>query len=980
MKILMHVAGMPFDGNTLKNRESLGGSETMGYLVSRELTERGHSVFCFCNVPDGKPKTIDGVVYMPIGEMTQEHPFGINFEQYALSIPHDVLIAQRAPAVFAKNYNSKLNYWWTHDLALKRFLPQLNAQLWNVDRMLAVTDWHKEQVKEVYGIDDSAISILRNGLDMDLFKGKIDPERKKQSKTILYSHRPERGLENLVKEGGIMEQLYKIDPEIRLLVCSYNNQHPNMAPMYNALYQRCEELPNVQNMGYLSKQDLAECMKNSWLHVYPTEFEETSCLTVMEEQASGTPIITTKAGALPETLDGAGVYWTSIDKVTKSIQYLLENPGKWDALHKKALACANKYDIKKSVDSLLETIANDFEDLTLDKKRLFDHLVYYSDVNAAKELAIRYDLGSYEEDLHESFPMLGKDIKNTKDFYDDQAAYHVSIQNNHTLGDFNKLLGQFRLQPIIEELKKLKPESVVLDYGCCVGHVTTALASIFPELNFVGIDISKEQVEIGKKFIVENKIDNVVLTVPDKWETKDHSFDMVICLEVLEHINDYKSFLIDLEKYCKIGGRVVMSTPHGPHDQLVQGARQRPIEHVNHFEEQDVVDIASHKDNFNIIYSRDPNSKKDEKFGNLIWMWDVKGYDDFKEIDYDRKFKIQKPRQQVSCCMIITPDGDSLARTLKSVEPFVDEFIIGIDAKDSDYKDTIAYDVLTHFDNVNAFQLINSPTKNGFDLARNETVEKATKDWVVWIDDDEVWINPEKVVKYLKQNQFDSYAIHQHHFAAEPAGIIKTDLPCRVFRNNKGIKFHGVVHEHPETEINKGAGKSYLLRAEDACICHNGYDTEEIRRARFIRNFSLMKQDRKENPERLLGKFLWIRDLIHLNRFEFEKTGQNSEYMLTNAKEAIRVWRDLIVSEGSTTRLIVDSMPYLSEAVNFVTGGKAYHFKMALDIEMSGVGDNMKAAPQIIEGMLETKEDMKILSNIILDEKTKPFEEASNYI
>ena len=151
MRIVIYVPGMSVNGEIIKT-QSLGGSETAGYQLSVELAKRGHEVIVFSNISDAQSGRFDGVLFYPIGEITQGCPFGVNFESYAEVCPHDVLIAQRVPSIFAKPYMSKINLWWTHDLALKRGQGYMNAQLPFIDGVLTVSEWHKQQVSDVYGI------------------------------------------------------------------------------------------------------------------------------------------------------------------------------------------------------------------------------------------------------------------------------------------------------------------------------------------------------------------------------------------------------------------------------------------------------------------------------------------------------------------------------------------------------------------------------------------------------------------------------------------------------------------------------------------------------------------------------------------------------------------------------------------------------------------------------------------------------------
>ena len=42
--ILMHVGGMPFNGDTIPSGQSLGGSESAAYYLAKALVKRGHRI------------------------------------------------------------------------------------------------------------------------------------------------------------------------------------------------------------------------------------------------------------------------------------------------------------------------------------------------------------------------------------------------------------------------------------------------------------------------------------------------------------------------------------------------------------------------------------------------------------------------------------------------------------------------------------------------------------------------------------------------------------------------------------------------------------------------------------------------------------------------------------------------------------------------------------------------------------------------
>ena len=91
MIIVMHCMGLPFNGDTIKDR-SLGGSETAAYYMAKQLAAEGHRVTLFTNTDQGG--SYDGVSYVPAGRVTEQRPLGEQFHYYAEGTPHDVLIIQ----------------------------------------------------------------------------------------------------------------------------------------------------------------------------------------------------------------------------------------------------------------------------------------------------------------------------------------------------------------------------------------------------------------------------------------------------------------------------------------------------------------------------------------------------------------------------------------------------------------------------------------------------------------------------------------------------------------------------------------------------------------------------------------------------------------------------------------------------------------------------------------------------------------------
>jgi glycosyltransferase involved in cell wall biosynthesis len=235
-----------------------------------------------------------------------------------------------------------------------------------------------------------------------------------------------------------------------------------------------------------------------------------------------------------------------------------------------------------------------------------------------------------------------------------------------------------------------------------------------------------------------------------------------------------------------------------------------------------------------------------------------------------------------------------------------------------------------------------SPGVWGFDDARNMSVERATSDWVLWIDADE-WLSG-SFRKFLRRNAFDAYAIHQHHFTCDPRGApTQMDKPARLYRTNRGFKFYGKVHEHAEKGFNGGPGFCFIL--PDVDIGHSGYVNENVRKDRFMRNFPFLEWDREVNPDRNIGKFLWLRDIIHRMRY-LASTGQPQQARLL-ALDGVAFYKEHWSTWDKVGMGGEQAIQYYSEALAFMGRGLPVQLQLK-------VGE----APTMIQGIFDNEDEV----------------------
>lgn len=116
-------------------------------------------------------------------------------------------------------------------------------------------------------------------------------------------------------------------------------------------------------------------------------------------------------------------------------------------------------------------------------------------------------------------------------------------------------------RPIIYNLLSQEKGGIVLDCGCGRGMYLVKLKEIAKEL--WALDIKEENIKycLERKIIKENRfIKADIIDLP----YKDKIFDLILCTEVLEHVNNDERALSELARVIKKGGKLVLSVPVPP--------------------------------------------------------------------------------------------------------------------------------------------------------------------------------------------------------------------------------------------------------------------------------------------------------------------------------------------------------------------------------------------------------------------------------
>lgn len=269
------------------NEESLetgiGGSETWAAETARELQKLGYKVTIYAQ-PAQEYIAPSGVEYLRADKFATD---GREYDYFIFSRLLEGIEKVKCPKI----------YVMAHDLDFVSASKLSN--LAKISGLAVLSDFQKNLYAKKYNY--SRFLKVSNGVRPELYQDWKKYEKKNQ---MVWSSCPDRCLQYFLKY--VFPEIKKAVPDFTLKVCSYVDI-PGQ-----------QEIPGVEYLGHLGKQELAKIQKESKIWVYPNlgylenpdgsvkvnGFHETFCITAVENAFAGNTIITFSEGALPETLSG----------------------------------------------------------------------------------------------------------------------------------------------------------------------------------------------------------------------------------------------------------------------------------------------------------------------------------------------------------------------------------------------------------------------------------------------------------------------------------------------------------------------------------------------------------------------------------------------------------------------------------------------------------------------------------------------------
>jgi glycosyltransferase involved in cell wall biosynthesis len=208
----------------------------------------------------------------------------------------------------------------------------LRAAVQRCRQIIAVSERSKADLIEAFGVAESRIAVVYNGVDKDLFNDRAANEEQ------LRSLRGKLGLERqyIFHHGTIQprKNLVRLIEAYRSLIAKNHNLDFDLVLAgvlgwgHEEVVREAQErgAGRVMLAGELEDRELALLLKGASLVVIPSLYEG-FCLPMVEAMASGVPVIAARTSCLPEISGGALRYFDplSVEEMAGCMEQVLES-------------------------------------------------------------------------------------------------------------------------------------------------------------------------------------------------------------------------------------------------------------------------------------------------------------------------------------------------------------------------------------------------------------------------------------------------------------------------------------------------------------------------------------------------------------------------------------------------------------------------------------------------------------------------------
>lgn len=265
---------------------------------------------------------------------------------------YDIIIMENRPA-----YSLKLRevtdakfVYHLHNDNLSEDIPKALPIYDHAYRILTVSNYIKGRVATINPMDTKTRTVY-NGINLEAFsQNQGRKEHSSDEFVMVFSGRinEEKGILQLIEAMLLLQEVKSI--KLMIIGSSFYGNDNNENPFFRTLKEKAEPLADrIVFTGFIPYAEMPNFLKQADVAVIPSVWDDPFPTTVLEAQAMGLPVISTRRGGIPEevTKDTAILLDTDesfINNLAAAILDLYQHPEKRRQMAAAALEHSKRFD------------------------------------------------------------------------------------------------------------------------------------------------------------------------------------------------------------------------------------------------------------------------------------------------------------------------------------------------------------------------------------------------------------------------------------------------------------------------------------------------------------------------------------------------------------------------------------------------------------------------------------------------------------
>lgn len=331
----------------------VGGGDIIGYKLSEALAKMGHCITYLAVADEPYRKKVTWCDFRYISEDEDFSSFSLEGDFDIIHVHNVIGLRYRTYKQLRKGKKCVIGLYAPLAHRLPRSMDEIFYRYLckDAELILALSEFSKHNISSAYSIKSSKIEVMYAGVDDAFF------ENDKSSNSTL----DKRGGQSLLKNrfhllfAGRLNGKHQKGVDILLkamplilkehqVVLDIIGDGPRLA-QYKALARQLNIKSSVRFRGFIPHDIMPDEYANADLFVFPSR-RESFGLVLAEAMASGLPVVSTTAGAIPEVVDngetGILVPPDNLNDFARAVNFLLADHTRMNLMKSKGIIRAQE--------------------------------------------------------------------------------------------------------------------------------------------------------------------------------------------------------------------------------------------------------------------------------------------------------------------------------------------------------------------------------------------------------------------------------------------------------------------------------------------------------------------------------------------------------------------------------------------------------------------------------------------------------------